>query len=259
MPRNSAAGGTTLVTICMLSILIVSGLVLLRLRPSTCVKVGVIAATLVIPLAAIAAPSTTTRVESSAFLRSIVGDWVGTCEQTTDKEKPEHKYFRAVVKETKPNTFESKFECYRIDARTGSQVGAGESTVVTTISGDGVTYSKVTGTGSVLFCGSRKDQRHEIVETVKTAADNSLEATGSGSIKVSGMPMGLGKNGKASSTASSWSIKNGLLTVKQNLKVAFRALCFTKKFNVECRYTARRGSDLAGFIAKNGMSAAAGR
>jgi len=183
-----------------------------------------------------------------AFLRQITGEWIGICEQTTDGEKAEDKFFHALVKQIDDTTFESCFEYYRVDRKTGQPIRAGGSTVVTTIGPDGEAKSRITGRGIVLVYEKPKNQAHELLEVVRAAGASGLTSEGKGKIRVSGMPFGLGKNGRIANARSAWTLENGELTVHQTFRLGFRALVFTKHFNVVAHYTARRGSDVAGLI-----------
>ena len=181
----------------------------------------------------------------SDFLRCAVGEWVGTCEQTTDGERADNKYFHVTVVQTGDDTYESRFEYYRLDRKTGAATKVGESTVVTAVDANGTGRSTIAGKGSVLVYDQPKAQRHELTEVVRVGSSGGLESVGRGTIKVSGMPFGLGKCGKLLDARSCWTLKDGVLTVRQTLKLGFRALFFSKKFDVVATYTARRGSDLA--------------
>jgi hypothetical protein len=203
--------------------------------------------------AQVAAPQCST----SEFYHKIVGEWIGVCEQTTDGERAGDKYFHVAIVKTGGNTFESHFEYYRLDPKNGSPVRAGESKVVTTIGQDGLACSRITGSGSVLVYQSPKMQHHELQETVKAVSETSLRGEGTGTISVSGMPFGLGKNGKVTGTKSTWTFSNGTLSIHQTLKVGFRALFIKKSFDVVANYTAKRGVDVATLMAgKKSISAA---
>ena len=90
-----------------------------------------------------------------------------------------------------------------------------------------------------------KNQQNELTEVLTAAGADSLTGLGSGTISVDGMPFGVGKSGKIQSATSKWNLNNGVLTVDQSIKAGFRALVFTKTFNVEAHYTARKGSEVA--------------
>jgi len=55
-----------------------------------------------------------------SFLDSLVGEWIGTCVQSTDGKAAGNKYFHAVIKQPGPDTYETVFEYYRLDEQTGA-------------------------------------------------------------------------------------------------------------------------------------------
>lgn len=208
------------------------------------------------PVAAYAQDAPAAQGGTAEFFQKIAGEWIGTCEQSTDGERADNKYFRATVKQLSANTFESRFEYFRVDSKTGEPLRVGESTVLTTIGSDGMAQSSISGKGTVLVNNSPKPQQHKLSETVRSVGSCSLEGDGKGTISVGGMPLGLGKNGKVLNAKSSWLLNNGALTVHQTLKVGFRALVFNKKFSVVAHYTAKRGTDIAGLMAKRNQVSA---
>lgn len=194
------------------------------------------------------AQSAASQASPRSFFRSIIGEWVGTCEQSTDGKQADNKYFHAVVRQIDDSTFDSQFEYFRLDKKTGSPLRIGNSTVTTTVAADGTARNKITGKGIVLVNNEPKNQTHSLLEVLSCASAGSMQGQGSGTIKVGGMPLGLGKNGKVQSATSAWSISNGILNICQTLKIGFRALVFKKKFDVIARYTARRGSDVVSLM-----------
>lgn len=192
---------------------------------------------------------------AAGFFRSITGEWIGACEQSTDGEKADNKYFHAVIRQLDDNTFESNFRYYRLDKNTGEAISIGESAVSTEIEPDGTAKNRVTGKGTVLVYEESKNQTHDLTEVLATTGENTLQGKGSGTISVSGMPFGLGKNGKIENAGSVWSLTNGVLSIRQTIKVGFRVLLFKKRFDVVADYTARRGSDLAALMKETRISA----
>ncbi|HOM72499.1 MAG TPA: hypothetical protein PLP86_09655, partial [Armatimonadota bacterium] len=188
--------------------------------------------------------------DARSFFKSIVGSWIGTCEQSTDGEKAENKYFQAVIKQIDGNTFQGEFEYYRLDTKTGSVVPVGQSSFLTTIKPDGTVQNKITGKGTVLVNYKPKDQKHDLSEVLTCIDGSSFQGKGTGTVSVSGMPLGLGKNGKVSDATSNWSLKNGVLSIDQNLKVGFKALFIKKSFKMTAHYTAKRGTNVASIIPK---------
>jgi hypothetical protein len=182
------------------------------------------------------------------FFRSITGNWIGTCDQSTDGQQADKKFFSASIREISPTSFQSSFEYYRLDRETGKPARAGDATVVTTIGADGKASSRIVGKGTILVDHKPKPQQHDFVESLVCQGSNTLEGTSSGTIKVSNLPLGLGKNGKVRSGKSSWHVSNDLLSIDQKIKVGFGVLCFTKTFDIVAHYTARRGTDIAGLM-----------
>ncbi|MCE5198167.1 MAG: hypothetical protein ABFD54_00185 [Armatimonadota bacterium] len=181
------------------------------------------------------------------FFHSIVGEWIGTCEQSTNGEKAENKYFHFVVTQVNSNSYNSKFEYFRFDDAKGAPIPIGSDSVITTIKPDGKAETKLDGKGIVLVENKPKNQTHSLVEVLSNVPGG-LQGKGTGKVSVSGMPLGLGKNGKVNSSQTAWALNNGILTINQQINVGFRALFFTKKFNMQAKYTAQRGSDVASII-----------
>lgn len=181
------------------------------------------------------------------FFRSIAGEWIGICTQSTNSEQAPDKYFHARIAETNTGSFESSFEYYRLDKDSGKLTKVGEETILTSIKPDGTAECKITGKGSVLVNDQPKNQEHEFDEMLATAGEE-LQGHGSGKISVSGIPLGLGKNGKIQNSRSAWNLKDDILIISQNITISFRALLFTKKYDLEATYTARRGSDVASLL-----------
>ena len=215
-------------------------------------RIAIIAPALAVALSAAAfgEPFPSSHSSMRDFFCAIVGEWIGTCKQTTNAEQAETKYFHGVVEQLDPDTFESKFQYYRLDKETGDALSAGETTVITTLQPDGAATSKMTGKGEVLINNKPKNQEHELTEVVKCVDDGRLEGEGSGVIRVSGMPLGLGKKGKVRKAESSWSLDNGVLTIYQSLNVRFSILFLKKSFDVTAHYTATRGSDVASLMSE---------
>lgn len=183
--------------------------------------------------------------DARAFFEKLIGEWIGTCEQSTDGERAENKYFHALVKQVDPNTFYSQFDYYRMDAETGKPIPTGESSITTTIDETGKVTNKITGKGIVMVEKEPKPQEHELQEVLTPSDTGKMHGVGSGKLSVFGMPLGLGKNGKIRDAKSTWSLDNGVLTIDQTLVASFKVLLFNKKFSFDARYTATRGSDVA--------------
>ena len=183
------------------------------------------------------------------FFAKVTGEWVGVCEQTTDGERAVDKYFHASITKTGDNTFESRFEYFRADEKTGAPVRAGESMVTTTVMPDGTASSKINGKGSVMVYNSPKMQTHTLSEVARAIDAAGIRSEGKGSISVSGMPFGFGKNGKVYGSKSQWTVSKGALTIRQTLRVGFKALFIKQTFAVTADYTAKRGADVASAMA----------
>ncbi len=182
------------------------------------------------------------------FFRSVKGEWIGVCKQSTDDDKADDKYFRAVIKESSPCLFEAHFDYYRADGK-GGVTHIGSSNVTTNITPTGAT-GRIVGNGEVLVDQKVKKQEHDLTEVLALKAPGIVTAQGSGSLKVFGMPLGLGKLGKVKDDQSSWCLADGTLTVRQSMNIVFRALFVSKSFKVDACYTAVRGSDVATLLPK---------
>jgi len=187
------------------------------------------------------------------FFRAIAGEWIGICKQTTDDDAAEDKYFRAVIKESSPGLFEAHFDYYRADCK-GAITHIGSSNVTTTITSAGAT-GRVVGDGEVLVDSKAKKQEHDLTETMVSTGNGTVTARGGGSLKVSGMPLGLGKLGKVRDDQSTWCLSGDTLTVRQTMSIVFRALFVSKSFKIDASYTAVRGSDVRGLAAKQAIAA----
>ncbi len=224
---------------------------ILRLSRHTTISLLILA--LAILASGIAQAAAPPQGDSRAFLRSIVGDWIGTCKQSTDGEQAEDKYFHATVKQVDQNTFDCKFEYYRL--QNGSPLLIGSSVVTTTIAADGSARNRITGKGTVLVENKPKNQSHDFTEVVRPAGVGKLEGAGSGKISVSGLPLGVGKNGRVKSSRSTWVLSDGVLTIDQSIRANFRVLFLSKSFDVVARYTAHRGTDVAALMNRSMQAA----
>lgn len=195
-----------------------------------------------------------------SFIHSLIGEWVGTCVQSTDGKATDNKYFHAVIKQSGPDTYETVFEYYRLDPQTGATIKVGTTAMATTVAADGAATNRITGKADILIDPKTlKPEQHDLSEVLRVSPAGGLEGTGSGSIKVSGLPLGLGKNGKVQDYRSTWSQSNGVLSISQHLKVKFKVLFFSKRFTIIADYTARPGSDIVGLMkrAENNANRAA--
>lgn len=212
------------------------------------VSAVVLGLVLLISASAWAQPASPNADTIRGFFKNLVGDWIGICEQSTDGQKADNKYFHVTIKQTDANTFNSSFEYYRLDEKTLAPLKIGTSTVTTTISPDGTANNKITGTGSVMVEKKPKDQQHELTEVLTCSVDGSLQGKGSGKISVNGLPLGTGKNGKVKQASSTWTFDNDTLKISQKLNVGFRLLLFSKSFDIAADFTAKRGTDVVGLM-----------
>lgn len=190
-----------------------------------------------------------------SFLQGLCGEWIGKCEQVAEHEEPDVKYFHAVIKQHEDGSYQGAFEFFRQDG--GSLISCGETSVVTTFGSDGMAVSKIKGSGKVKVSDKYNDQRHELTETLSYTEDGSLQSKGTGKINISGMPLGLGKNGRVKESQSVWSIRDGMLSIDQKMSVSFKALVITKTVEVKTRYTARRGSDVKVLLCQESLATGA--
>lgn len=190
-----------------------------------------------------ATPDQTSVCPIAEFFRTIAGEWVGICKQSTDGDAADDKYFHACVRESNKSRFEAQFDYYRLDSA-GAPVRIGGSIVVVTIASDCTAVGRVIGDGEVLVDRKSKKQEHDITESLTWLAPDQLQARGSGTLKVYGMPLGVGKLGKVRDDRSAWKFAGGTLSIQQSLNIVFRALCFTKSFKIEASYSAIRGGSI---------------
>ena len=213
-----------------------------------CTLVIALVLTLLVAGAGYAQPSAPP-ADVASFLHSLVGEWIGTCIQSTDGKAADNKYFHAVIKQSGPDTYETVFEYYRLDPQTGAPIKVGATTMVTTLAASGTATNRITGKADVLIDPTTlKPEQHDLSEVLRVSSSGGLEGTGSGSIKVSGMSLGLGKHGTVQDYRSTWSQSNGVLSLSQHLNVKFKVLFFSKRFTIIADYTARPGRDIVGLM-----------
>ena len=187
--------------------------------------------------------------DAGGFIRKLTGEWVGTYEQYTNGKKADTKYCHAIVKQSGPDAYVTVMEYYRLDAQTGAPVKIGQSTMTTEIAPDGTATNSITGKGTVFIDPkTQKPEEHDLTEALRVSGNGGLEGAGTGKISVSGMALGLGKNGDVRDSRSAWSMNNGVLKISQDLKVSFKVLLFSKSFDVRATFTAKRGSDISGLM-----------
>ncbi len=198
-----------------------------------------------------AAAQETPQEKTVTFIKNLTGEWIGTCQQKTDGEDADNKYFHAKFEQTGSNTFAGKFTYYRFDPKTAEAVNIGETTMVSTIQADGTIKNDIIGKGKILINDQPKDQEHTVTEILTFADENTLTGKIDGKISVSGMPFGIGKNGKIRNAESTWTIRNGVMTLDQTLKAEFKVLVVSKSFTVEAKSVAERGTDVVSLMKRD--------
>lgn len=214
------------------------------------VALAIVSLALMTAAASHAQPVPATNIGTGAFFQQIVGDWIGICDQTTDGQPADSKYFHVRITKTDDSTYVSVFRYYRLDQATGNPVQIGESKIATTVHPDGTAKSEIVGAGTILVDEKPKQQEHELVELLTATGANGMMGDISGKISVSGMPLGLGKNGSVGDGKSTWSLVDGTLSFRQSLKASFKVFFMTKSFTVVLSGSARRGSDVAELMKK---------
>lgn len=183
-----------------------------------------------------------------SFYKTLLGDWVGVCMQSTDGQQAENKYFRITIKDTGSGMFISQFTYYRSDGATGTPIQIGETTAISTVQPDGTIKNDIQGKGSILVEKKAKQQSHKLTEVLSPTGPTTFAGKIDGKISVSGLPFGVGKNGKVSNGKSAYLLNNGVLTINQTFKAAFKILLFKKSYTVTANSTARRGTDVSALM-----------
>jgi len=179
-----------------------------------------------------------------SFIHNLIGEWVGTYEQLTNGKKASTKYFHAVFKQTAPDTFQTIFEYYRLDDQTGAPIKVGESVMTTRETSDGTATNDIIGKGVVLIDPTTtKPEKHDLSE-VLSVSTGGLQGDGSGTISVSEMAFGMGRNGKVTDEHSDWTMQNSTLKIRQELKARFKILFFSKSFTITAEFIGNPGSDI---------------
>ena len=198
--------------------------------------------------------------DTNSFLHEMVGDWIGTFDQSTDQVNASTKYFHARARQTGPDSYETVFEYYKLDPETRQPVDAGRSSMATRITPDGTVTNTIAGNGDVLInVKTLRSEQHQFSEVLQMSSPDVLQGSGSGSIKVSSAQSGSGRDGKVVQYASTWSMSNGILRITQQFKVKFKVLFFARTYSITMDHTIRRGSDIMGLIRKAGGNANPGR
>ena len=190
--------------------------------------------------------------------QKMTGEWIGVCEQSTDGQPAENKFFHAMIRQTGPNTLEGKFSYYKADPATGEPVDIGDATAAISIEPDGTIKNNVSGTGVVLVEKKPKRETHQLAEVLTMTEAGTLSGRITGKISVDGLPFGLGKNGQVSDGSSTWTLRDDVLTINQTMTAGFRILFYKKTFTIAANSTARRGSDVAALTKASRLAAKPG-
>lgn len=209
---------------------------------------GILVLSLIALASVYAQPAPVSGGSARDFFDNIAGEWIGACEQSTDGEPAENKYFHAVIKQTDDNTYDGQFDYYRLDQAKKTPLHIGNTKFTITIGPDGTMQNKMVGQGIMLVNEKPKNQEHEILENLEFNGNNGIQGKGNGKIAVSGMPLGLGKNGKILNSSTNWQLKDDVITISQSVKAGFSAFVFKKTFNVVANYTAKRGTDVVSLM-----------
>lgn len=189
-------------------------------------------------------PPTTSAAD---FLRSVVGDWVGTYEHAIDDEPAEDTYFKVVVKQIDQNSYTSQFTYLRTNPATGNPEQDGTALVKSTIEPDGSVKNIITGEGRILVEGKPKQQTYSLTEALSSSGCGLVGNLG-GKISVTGLPFGAGKNGSINDGISAWTVDGNVLTIEQSLKARFKVLMFSKSYCLTACSKATRGTDVAALM-----------
>jgi hypothetical protein len=178
------------------------------------------------------------------LMEGLVGEWVGTSEHFSDGKLTDRQYFRSVTKTISIDSYETRTTFYRLDKSSAAMKEVGSAKIISTVGSDGVVSTKTTGEGSFMVEGKAKKGEHELIETIQVDADGQILGKGSGKISISGLLLGGGEKGRISQSRSIWSLKDGVCSVQQEMKVEFKVFCFCKNVNMKIIHTSRKGTDL---------------
>lgn len=190
-----------------------------------------------------------------SFFHDIIGEWIGTVDQSTGDVKANTKYFHADIKQTSADTYKAVFEYYKLDPKSHLPVKVGMTEMTNKITSAGIATNTITGKGDVMIdVNTSKPEEHTLSEVLHMSPSGSLIGEGSGTISVSGLTLGAGKNGKVSDYTSIWVLKNDMLTITEQLSITFRVLFFSKHYDIVDVFKAKRGSDIEGLMKSAGNS-----
>jgi hypothetical protein len=179
------------------------------------------------------------------FFADLEGEWVGTAQQRVDGEQPLTRYFHLTVRRQGDGAFAMTVQYYRANPQTGALEAAGSEQGTSTLQPDGTVQRRMDGTGQVLFENRPKPEAHSAIGHARATAAGGLEGEANGTIRVDGLPLGIGKRGKIERAREEWTVGNGVLTGHTAFVACFKKLFFCKRFKVETTCRAERGSDVA--------------
>lgn len=211
-----------------------------------------------LPTHSAAAPGSAAR-DGGQFLAGLVGDWIGTVQQQVDGKPPLVRYFRLSVRRQGAQAFETRFRYYRPNPKTGLLEEAGSEQGTSVLEPDGTVSRRLEGAGSVLVDYRPKPESYTATGRAHLTAEGRLEGEASGTIRVGGMPFGLGEHGKIEKAREEWTLRDGALSGRTVIVARFRALFTTRRFKVETICRAQRGTDVAALVAQDGAAQAPSR
>jgi len=198
--------------------------------------------------------------DSRSFMENMVGEWIGTFDQSTNGVKASTKYFKAVARRTGPDSLKTEFKYYKFDPETQQPFDAGMSIMTSAIGPDGTVTNTFNGGGDVLIdVNTMKWERHQFSEILKMSSPSILEGSGTGTIRVSDAPSEKGKKGKIVKYVSTWSMNDGVLRIAQQFAVKFKVLFFGKVYEISMAHTVKRGNDILGLIRDAESQASSGK
>jgi hypothetical protein len=192
------------------------------------------------------------------FFATLLGEWVGTAQQRVDDQEPLTRYFHLAVRRRDAQTFVTTIRYYRPNPKTGALEEAGSERGTSSLQPDGTVQRRLEGTGTVLVNYRPKPETHSAAGSARPTAGG-LEGEASGTIKVDGLPFGLGRRGRIEQAREEWSVRGGVLSGRTTIRARFRALFTTRRFKVETTCRGERGSDVAAVAAKRSAKRASSR
>jgi len=191
------------------------------------------------------------------FFAALEGDWVGTTQQRIEGQASLTRYFHLVARRQDARTFAMTVYYFRPDPKTGVLEPSGTERGTSTLAPDGTIERHSDGSGAVLVDNELKLERHSATGCARATAAGTLAGEASGTIRVEGLPLGMGRRGKIERIREEWTVKGDCLTGSTGFVARFRAFLVTKRFNVETTCSAKRGSDVAALASRREIARAA--